>query len=467
MRRLISWIALLLALALAVSACGGDDGDDTAADDDSAAESSDGGDSGDTAGDDSDDEAAEDDGEAAESDGDSGDGVTVTIESWRSDDLAIWNDQIIPAFEAENPGINVEFSPTPPADYNAALATRLEGGTAGDIITCRPFDASLELFDQGHLAPLTDLDGIDNFSPVAQSAWITDDGSTPFCVPMASVIHGFMYNVDAFNELGLEVPETEDEFFAVLDAIAADGSYIPLGMGTADQWEAATMGFQNIGPNYWDGEDGRNALIAGDAKLTDQPYVDTFASLARWSEYLPNGASAVVYTDAQNLFTLGQAAIYPTGSWEIAGFNENADFEFGAFKPPVPASGDTCYISDHTDIGIGLNAASPNAEAARTFLSWVASPEFAGLYANALPGFFSLQDTPVELTDPVAQEFVSWRTECESTIRNSYQILSRGEPNLENELWATSAGVLNGDLTPEAATQRLQEGLDNWYTPAG
>ena len=464
MRRLISWIALVLALALAVAACGGSDDDSADGGDDSAeATETDESASDDAESDDGD--GSTDDSES--SDGDSGDAVTITIESWRSDDLAIWNDQIIPAFEAENPGINVEFSPTPPADYNAALAARLEGGTAGDLITCRPFDASLELFDSGHLAPLTDLDGIGNFSSVAQSAWITDDGSTPFCVPMASVIHGFMYNVDAFNELGLEVPETEDEFFAALDAIAADGTYTPLGMGTADQWEAATMGFQNIGPNYWAGEDGRLALISGDAKLTDQPYVDTFASLARWSDYLPSGASAVAYTDAQNLFTLGQAAVYPTGSWEIAGFNENADFEFGAFKPPVPAAGDTCYISDHTDIGVGLNAASPNVEAARTFLSWVASPEFAGLYANALPGFFSLQDTPVELTDPVAQEFVSWREECESTIRNSYQILSRGEPNLEDELWATSAGVVNGDLTPDAAAQRLQEGLDNWYTPAG
>jgi len=227
------------------------------------------------------------------------------------------------------------------------------------------------------------------------------------------------------------------------------------------------MGFQNIGPNYWDGETGRQALIDGSAKLTDAAYVDTFTTLERWSQYLPNGASAVAYTDAQNLFTLGQAAIYPTGSWEIAGFNDLADFEFGAFKPPVRADGDTCYISDHTDIAVGLNGASPNADAARTFLSWVASEEFAGLYANALPGFFSLQDTPIELTDPVAQEFVSWRGECESTIRNSYQILSRGEPNLENELWATSASVVNGDLTPADAAQRLQDGLDAWYTPAG
>jgi len=28
-------------------------------------------------------------------------------------------------------------------------------------------------------------------------------------------------------------------------------------MGTNDQWEAATMGYNNIGPNYWKGEEGR------------------------------------------------------------------------------------------------------------------------------------------------------------------------------------------------------------------
>ncbi len=54
---------------------------------------------------------------------------------------------------------------------------------------------------------------------------------------------------------------------AVLDAIKDDGTYAPLVMGTSDQWEAATMGFQNIGPNYWKGEEGRQALIKGTAEV--------------------------------------------------------------------------------------------------------------------------------------------------------------------------------------------------------
>ena len=393
--------------------------------------------------------------------------VTLTIESWRNDDLAIWNETIIPAFEAQNPGIDVQFAPTAPAEYNAALNSKLQAGSAGDIITCRPFDASLELFNQGHLADLSDLSAMANFSDVAKSAWTTDDGSATFCVPMASVIHGFMYNKDAFEELGLEEPTTVDEFFAVLDAIKAEGTYIPMAMGTNDQWEAATMGYQNIGPNYWGGEEGRLALIAGEQKLTDEQWVAPFEQLVRWKDYLGDGFEAQTYPDSQNLFTLGRAAIYPTGSWEIGVFEPLVDFEMGAFPPPVPAEGDTCYISDHTDIGIGMNANTENAEAARTFLEWVGSPEFASLYGNALPGFFPLSNGEITLENPLAQEFISWRDECESTIRSTYAILSRGTPNLENETWNASANVINGTETPADAAARLQEGLESWYTPGG
>ncbi len=392
--------------------------------------------------------------------------VTLTIESWRNDDLTIWQDKLIPAFEAAHPGIKVVFAPTAPAEYNAALNSKLAAGSAGDLITCRPFDASLELYNQGNLADLSGLAAMANFSPVAKSAWQTDDGAATFCVPMASVIHGFIYNADAFDALGITVPTTVDEFFAALDKIKADGTYIPMAMGTNDQWEAATMGYNNIGPNYWKGEEGRLALIKGEQKLTDAAWVAPYEQLARWKDYLGDGFEAQTYPDSQNLFTLGRAAIYPAGSWEIAGFNTQATFKMGAFPPPVQAAGDTCYISDHTDIAMGMNAKTAHPEETKTFLEWVGSSEFADLYANSLPGFFSLNSTPVTMTDPLAQEFVSWRGKCQSTIRSTYQILSRGTPNLENETWNASANVIKGTETPADAGARLQAGLDSWYKPA-
>lgn len=361
--------------------------------------------------------------------------VTITIESWRNDDLSIWQDVLIPAFNKHHPEIEVIFAPTPPAEYNSSLNAKLEGGSAGDLITARPFDASLKLFQLGFLASLNDLPGLDGFSDVAKSAWITDDGSDVFAVPMASVIHGFIYNAELFKELGLKEPETEAEFLAVCEAIKADGRMAAICMGTADLWEAATMGFQNIGPNYWKGETGRKALIDGSGKYTDPAYVKVWESLAKWAPYLPNGFEAQTYPDSQNLFTLGKAAIYPAGSWEISLFNEQADFEMGVFPPYKVNAGDTLYISDHTDIALGMNAATKNPEACRTFLEWMSTKEFAELYSNALPGFFSLSDYQLTLDDPMAQEFISWRQIAETTIRNSYQILGRG-----NRTWRTNSG---------------------------
>ena len=391
---------------------------------------------------------------------------SLKIESWRNDDADIWNSKIIPAFNKHYPDIKIEFAPLAPTEYNAALNARLAGGTAGDLITCRPFDASLDLYNKRQLDALTDLKGMDGFSAIAKAAWTTDDGKTTFCVPMASVIHGFIYNKDAFKKVGAAEPKTVAEFHDVLDKLKKDGTYTPIDLGTADQWEAATMGFQNIGPNYWNGEAGRLALIAGKEKFTDPQYVAVFKELASWAPYMGSGFQAQKYPDSQNLFSLGKAAIYPAGSWDISTFRSQAQFEMGAFKPPLPPGATDCYISDHVDIAMGVNSASKNKDDAKKFLEWLTTPEFAEIYANALPGFFPLSSAPVTIKDDLAATMVGWRKECKSTIRNSYQILSRGTPNLENELWNVSAQVINGALSPEAAGKQLQDGLDKWYKPA-
>lgn len=392
--------------------------------------------------------------------------TTLTIESWRNDDLKVWRDSIIPAFQKEHPNIRVVFAPSAPAEYNAVLDAKLKAGTAGDLITCRPFDKSLDLYKAKQVISLNGLKGLNNFDPVAKAAWSTDDGKTTFCVPMASVIHGFIYNKALFRELGLSVPRTEAAFLSTLAKIKKNGKYAPLVMGTKDQWEAATMGYQNIGPTAWEGEKGRKGLISGTAQYNKGGFLQAFTSLANWKPYLPNGYQALAYPDAQNLFAQGRGVIYPAGSWDIGTFRQmNPKLEMGAFAP-YSINGKKCVIDDHPDIGMGINAASKNKEAARTFLNWVASDAFATLYANALPGFFPLANVKYTVKDPVAQEFLKWRTQCDKSFRSSYQILSRNaNPNNENDLWNVSAQLLNGSMTPKAAADMVQKNLGSWYAP--
>jgi len=389
---------------------------------------------------------------------------TLVIESWRVDDKTLWEKVLIPAFEKNHPGIEVKFAPTAPTEYDSSLAARLAGGTAGDLIACRPFDVSLSLYKKGHLEKLDGKPGMQNFSPTATVAWQTDDGKDTFCMPVASVIHGFLYNKKIFKKLNLQPPKTVDEFFTVLETLKKSG-VTPLALGTADQWESSQMVYTNIGPNFWRGEEGRKALIAGKARLTDAPFVEALTFEQRMGTYLGRGASAQTYGDSQNQFALGRAAIYPTGSWDISYFSQTPGLELGAFAPPVRKAGDACFISDHMDIGIGVNKKARNKEDAYKFLAWVGSQEFADIYTNRVTGFFSLSNHLISVRDPVAKQMAEWRNSCASTIRFNAQVLNRGQPSMESELWNINSQVLNGKLAPKDAAARLQNGFAKWYKP--
>ena len=61
----------------------------------------------------------------------------LTIESWRNDDLTLWQDKIIPAFEAQHPDIKVTFAPSAPTEYNAVLNSKLDAGSARSLRSAR------------------------------------------------------------------------------------------------------------------------------------------------------------------------------------------------------------------------------------------------------------------------------------------------------------------------------------------
>ncbi|MFZ6654807.1 extracellular solute-binding protein [Undibacterium sp. TJN19] len=390
---------------------------------------------------------------------------TLVIESWRVDDKALWETVLIPAFGKRHPGVEVRFAPTTPTEYDSNLQARLSNGSAGDLLACRPFDVSQSLYSKGYLEKLDGKPGMENFDTTALLAWQSDDAKTTFCMPVASVIHGFLYNKKIFKKLNLQAPKTEAEFLNVLDTVKKNGSYLPLALGTAEKWEATQTLFTSIGPNFWRGEEGRRALINGRAKFTDPQFVAAFEYEAKLASYLPSVASTQTYSDSQHQFASGRAAVYPVGSWDISYFNQVQGLEFGVFAPPVRTVGDKCYILDHMDIGIGINKKSKNKEDAYKFLEWLGSQEFADIYTNRVTGFFSLSNHLIAVRDPIGKQMMEWRTTCESSIRVNAQILNRGQPSMEQELWNVNALVLNGNLSGKNAAAKIQNGFSTWYKP--
>ena len=102
-------------------------------------------------------------------------GQVLTIESWRKDDQIFWDKVLIPAFQRQHPDIKVQFKPEEPLAYDARLEARLSTRRAGDLIFCRPFDASVRMQAKGYLLPLKE-EALQNFNPQARRAWTTDDG---------------------------------------------------------------------------------------------------------------------------------------------------------------------------------------------------------------------------------------------------------------------------------------------------
>jgi raffinose/stachyose/melibiose transport system substrate-binding protein len=395
-------------------------------------------------------------------------GATVTIESWRTEDTDMW-DNIIADFNKTHADITVKFQPTKNDQYNGAVQAKLDSGTAGDIITCRPFTNTLDKWKKGQLADLTKLPGMENFSTFAKHAWSTPDDKTTFCVPMASVLHGFIYNKDYFDKNGFKEPATYEDFLALLDKIKAKGDITPLALGVKDGWAEQTMGFDNIGPNFWGGQDAVDGLLTGKNKYNDPGFLAAYTALSKWTPYLGTGYEAETYPDSQTLFTSGKAAIFPAGSWEISGFEQNASFKMGAFKAPPPAGAKQCYVSNQIDIAMGLNAASKNQDAAKTFLSYAASQQFETLYSQGLPGFFPLGTFKITLSDPLANTFLGWTQQCASTLRSSDQIpnppKTAGVPDVETDGWNTNAQLLGGKLTPQQAADQIQKDFESWYKP--
>ncbi|WP_423066875.1 ABC transporter substrate-binding protein [Devosia sp. CN2-171] len=388
--------------------------------------------------------------------------VTLTLGSWRTEDLAVWQDKVLPAFEAAHPDINVEFAPINTNEYNAAIQSQIEGGAGPDLITCRPFDVNNEWIGRGYFIKLDGLAGLENFTDTAKAAWST--GGATYCVPVAAVLAGFYYNIDIFNELGLKVPTTAAEFISTLQAIKDNGKYTPLAEGSAESWQLAYNGLYSIGPAYWKGEEGRLGLIDGTKKLTDPDFVSAISAFQAWKPFLPAGQESLSYSDMTQLFTLGKAAILPDGSWNINQVTATG-LNVGVFGPPAIEAGGQRYLQEMPDMAIGINASSKNQDAAKTFLTWVSGPEFQQIYVNTAPGFFAMSNQPVKYENALAQAFADLKTGALLTPRLALDRLSAGTPPLDDEIWRLLQVMMTSDTTPEQVAEELQTGLSSWYSP--
>lgn len=399
------------------------------------------------------------------SDGASGDKVTLSVWSWRTEDAEGYR-KIFDKFEAKHPNITVEFKPFKNTEYGTVLATALSGSDGPDLAQLHAYQAVTDLADAKKLTPLTDAD-----VPSLHEAFSKDDldavrgtDGQVYAVPVATQTLQVIYNKKIFSDNGLTAPTTWPELIALSDTLTAK-KIVPFAMTGKDDWMLPVT-FEIFGGTRYGGIPFQEGIAKGQKKLTDPDFVAALEVMPSLKKYFPNNLSAVSYTDSQLLFTTGKAAMFPGGLWELGYFKQqNPALDMGVLSLPAPPGSPTQQplIYGFLDGGYSLAAKSEHPEEAKKLLAWMATPEFGNAFMDTL-----LQMSPVkgvQPSDPLLAQIAKDYSANPAKMLFS-TTLGRGNPTSNSVLSGGLQRMLMGKESAPAVAASVQRSVDQWFKPS-
>lgn len=245
----------------------------------------------------------------------------------------------------------------------------------GSILNLSDVDGAAEWFERFVPSTITGVSYADG------NQWDVDPGV--YLVPFDTTNMQILYNIEAFDEAGInDAPTDFDEFVEASQALR-DAGYQPFisGFGSWPLGSYASMYIDNIVP-----ADVRDAAYAGEGRYDTEEWIgflNVFAQLAEEGVFA-DGSVGYDMPAAESLFTSGQVGMIFDGSWALGVFNQtNPDFtNFGVFYPP--SFGDEQLFIPG---GVGSTAfvvgSSPRADEAVAFLQWMTESEQQRIYSEA------------------------------------------------------------------------------------
>ncbi|MEO0562961.1 MAG: sugar ABC transporter substrate-binding protein [Chloroflexota bacterium] len=278
---------------------------------------------------------------------------------------------VIAAFEAENPGIQVEYESVPFNDLNDIIQTRLGSGDATPDIYTADQPRIPALVARGFLADITDDVGdiSETFWPSSIEA-STVDGRL-YALPVSTSTQILYYNEALLEAADIELPSIDPEARMTWDELVADA--------TAAQEAGAEFGFMFDQVNrIYQIQPLPESLGGGAGVSPDNPLEPNFNNEA-WVEALSfygmlfeSGLAArgVPVEQTPDLFANGQTAFFLGGPWWLPAFDA-AEIEFGVAPHPFFADGEPVTPTGAWSWGI-----NPNTEHREEALAFI---EFATL----------------------------------------------------------------------------------------
>ena len=320
--------------------------------------------------------------------------VTAVVPATGQDDvvtitwlrLAEWTDAdpaIIEAFEASHPGIKVEIEEIPFSELVSQINLRFGADdTSIDVIAADvPLVSSYGY--RGWLLPLDDIfteEELADFLPAALDAG-TYEGEL-LAAPLSTSTQLLYYNAEVFETAGITPPGQDErwtwekvaEVAQEVQVMGDDGQVAVWGF----QWEQTTAAYQllplagSLGGKYI-GDDGLtvDGIINSEEWITAATF---YYDMYNTYEVAPQSDTI----NGPDLFVNGNLAMLIAGPWQISGFGENADFEWGVSRHPYFEGGEIATATGSWHLGV--NSLSEHPEEAKAFVRWLSTSEGAEMW---------------------------------------------------------------------------------------
>lgn len=174
------------------------------------------------------------------------------------------------AMAEEQLGVTVAYKTYTAEDYQDKtyddVALERARNNMDDIYQLNP-DVTLKLGAEGKLMDLSGLESAKNLREIIRTA-NTVDGKL-VAIPQEVVAYGLFVNKDMFDQYGLELPETPEEFLECCRVFKENGIETPVG---ANRWWLETFVFAQAYADLYNGQNTEAeiaALNSGEARYSD------------------------------------------------------------------------------------------------------------------------------------------------------------------------------------------------------
>ena len=307
--------------------------------------------------------------------GGAGSGVTtLNFFQFKGEAIADF-DAIIDGFEAENPDIRVVQNQV--ADADTLIRTLLVKDRIPDVITLNANGNFGRLAQAGVFYDFSNEPVLGTINPAVQDI-LADLGNYPDEVNGLGYVNnanGVIYNRDIFEQQGLEVPETWDEFVAVCDALKAAG-ITPFYGTLADSWTGIpswnALGAYAAQNGFFDKmrEEGEN--VGPDSEVSfEKNFTEAMDQQLKLFSYMQDGYRGKTYDDGNAAFANGEVAMLLQGIWATNPIKQvNPKIQMGIFPYPGTDDPDDRLLVSGVDVVFTMGKNNPKQDAAMRFIDY-------------------------------------------------------------------------------------------------